>query len=251
MSGLATASIVIIFTISFLLICYFSFVRGVVVPAKKKLADGTIEYRVYNDLHQDKDLPAVIKPNGTVKYYRYNRLGRGNRGENPAVIFPNGDCVHYWFDHIHNESGPAVNFGNVTLYCEIDLLHRVDGPAYISPELEAHYRYGYLDNNDGPAVVHASGKIEHFTLGLRHNDQGPAVSGPGIEDEFYIFGRKIDKEHFENYYLKATDSVSINEQIAAINHLSEKVVSNPELAFYLPNYHAIELLEKVNSLCRA
>jgi len=249
MSGLAVTSIVIIFTISFLLVCYFSFVRGVVVPAKKKLADGTIEYRQFNDLHRD-NFPAVILPDGTQKYYRYNRLDR-NKGKDPAVIFPNGDCVHYWYDYVHNEFGPAVCLDHVVLYCEHDRLHRVDGPAYISPELEAHYQYGYLDNKAGPAVVHANGKIEHFNLGLRHNDQGPAISGPGIEDEFYILGRKIDKEHFENYYLKATDSVSINEQIAAINHLSEKVVSNPELAFYLSNYHAIELLEKVNSLCRA
>lgn len=58
------------------------------------------------------------------------------------------------------------------------LLHRLDGPALIFPNGDAHwFKNGQLHRLDGPAVVYRSGCEEWWVHGERHRENGPAVIG--------------------------------------------------------------------------
>lgn len=55
------------------------------------------------------------------------------------------------------------------------VLHRVDGPAFVSSKVKEWRRYGKLHREDGPAVMFCDGDYEWYLDGLRHREDGPAV----------------------------------------------------------------------------
>ena len=51
------------------------------------------------------------------------------------------------------------------IYMENGVLHRLDGPAYVSPEEIMYYFNGKLHSDTGPARIFADGKAEFWTMG--------------------------------------------------------------------------------------
>jgi len=53
--------------------------------------------------------------------------------------------------------------------------HREDGPAYITLSKYMYLKHNKKHNENGPAVVDASGKLLYVLNGKLHNDNGPAI----------------------------------------------------------------------------
>jgi len=77
-----------------------------------------------------------------------------------------------------------------------DLLHRVDGPAWISG-VNGHqewYLHGKRHRVDGPAIIDATGLQEWYLHGQGHRVDGPAHIGASGSLVWYVQGRNITTE---------------------------------------------------------
>jgi predicted lipoprotein with Yx(FWY)xxD motif len=133
--------------------------------------DGTVmssnhHMPVKKPLHNDGDLPAIIKSNGTQEWYKHGRRHRD--GDLPAIIKSNGSQEWYKYGEKHRDGDkPAVV--------------RADGTQEWY-EYDRHHRIG------GPARIDADGTEEWFMRGLPHREDGPAVVW-GKSSRFKYYGR--------------------------------------------------------------
>lgn len=78
------------------------------------------------------------------------------------------------------------------------VIHRLDGPAYITPDgYEAWYRHGLLHRSDGPAILTPGKSDQWYSDGKRHREDGPAIDGRSRR-EWWFRGKRLDvKTHSE------------------------------------------------------
>ena len=107
----------------------------------------------------------VTRSDGTVVYR--NAVGQTHRIDGPAVVDPDGSLMWYRNNRLHRVGGPTVihSNGEEHWYQNGDL-HRLDGPAIIRADgSRAWYQYDKLHRTDGPAVVRADGSSDWFLRG--------------------------------------------------------------------------------------
>ena len=104
-----------------------------------------VEYRLNGKLHNDKDQPAVIYPNGDQYWWQHGQLHR--EGDQPAIIFANGHQEWYQDGQCHRGGDqPAVIFANGDQYW---------------------YQHGQRHREEGPAVIYVNGEKEYWVKGKR------------------------------------------------------------------------------------
>jgi len=106
----------------------------------------------HGKLHRENG-PAVVKPDGTIKYYINNQLHRDN---GPAVIRPDGQQIWYCRGRYHRIDGPAIILPNST--------HLGCGNCAHNPSIAKWYKHGKLHREDGPAWV-SNDKVHWFWNG--------------------------------------------------------------------------------------
>lgn len=132
-----------------------------------------IEYRnTKGQLHNRKDMPAVIEPDGTKKWYRNGLLHR--KYDRPAIICRNGDLSYYKKGKRHRrDDKPAMIQldGKYLKYYKRGLLHRDnDYPAVINKDrISAWYEKGVLHRLFGPAMIFWNKKeIKWYVNGIEY-----------------------------------------------------------------------------------
>jgi hypothetical protein len=144
---------------------------------------------------------------------------RDNSGENISIQktkeFLNGQMVERWYKD--------------------GLLHREDGPAYLSDDgTKKWYVHGKLHRTNGPSIIsvendHLMQQIfiteEYYLDGERHNENGPALirvfNNVGKYEEWWFKGRQITKEQFDNFCLYKT----LDNDLPIQNNLPTKQTS--------------------------
>ena len=128
------------------------------------------------------DMPAVIRSNGTVEYWKEGYLHREN---GPAIQCLNGDYVYMQNGYTHREDGPAIKENNKLEYWVNNKKHRIDGPAveYIVPE----------------------DQIKHMEIALNAVDMisslGEIIASIKEEkSEYWFKGRRETKEVVNEHY---------------------------------------------------
>lgn len=89
--------------------------------------------------------------------------------------------------------------GATRWYNERRILHREDGPAFISRDgtEEAWFYNGKLHRDDGPAFIyHLLYRHEYFKNGLRHRIHGPAIV-THEKEWWYLEGKHLLKEEHQ------------------------------------------------------
>lgn len=91
-------------------------------------------------------------------------------------------------------------------------LHRLDGPAKISPDgQEFWYRNGKLHRDDGPAAVFPSGDKSWIQNGIYHRLDGPAVIFPDGRSMWYRNGHPPPIVHIPPNVLIFQDTFPIQD----------------------------------------
>jgi len=100
-------------------------------------------------IHREGDKPAVIYSNGTVEYYKEDKLHR--EGDKPAVIYSNGTAEYYKEGKLYRDGDkPAVICSNGSVY---------------------YYKEGkFHREGDKPAIIHSDGSLEYWKEGKRHRE---------------------------------------------------------------------------------
>lgn len=78
-----------------------------------------------------------------------------------------------------------------------DILHREDGPAFVSAHVSMWYREGKCHRIDGPAKLTSDGTERWYIHGLLHREDGPAVIGPGAYKAWFKNGLCYREESAE------------------------------------------------------
>ena len=111
------------------------------------------------------------------------------------------DGAKLWFqnEQLHRVDGPAMewNNGNYKWYQE-GKLHRVGGPAVVTDRYEGWYQNNELHRDDGPAVDDKTYGKSWYQNGLLHREDGPAVERINGQNQYWIHGKLLTKEEFNN-----------------------------------------------------
>lgn len=70
------------------------------------------------------------------------------------------------------------------------ILHREDGPAFITDTFEEWYHHGKIHREDGPARVWKSGAKSWYHHGVLHRLDGPAVIINRKKIEWWLNGQR-------------------------------------------------------------
>ena len=107
----------------------------------------------------------VTRSDGTVVYR--NAVGQTHRIDGPAVVDPDGSLMWYRNNRLHREDGAAIiHPDGEEHWCQNGVRHRTDGPAITYPSgTVLWYRNGLLHRTDGPAVVFPNGDLHWFLSG--------------------------------------------------------------------------------------
>lgn len=152
---------------------------------------------VKNGLLHNTDGPALIKTNGTVKWYLNGILHNLN---GPAVVSCNDKVKHYYVNGKH---------------------HREDGPAIISYNDEEWRKNGRRHRDDGgPAAIHYLDGLElyqcaWYKMGKLHREDGPAI----IYTDNPSLWEHNCKSSKPEYYLDGCE-VNFNIWYARVNNLT-------------------------------
>lgn len=85
--------------------------------------------------------------------------------------------------------------GYIQYYNKDDQLHRINGPAVISPNgNEEWWINGELHKEDGPAVKYSSGTLAWFQNGLKHRIGGPAIIWSDGIKEWWEYGQQLRRD---------------------------------------------------------
>lgn len=161
--------------------------------------------------------PAIMRPNGTDEWWDngvylgkkivnpqdmpdvaeiwLNKNDQPSRRNAPAIKYKDGR--EQWFvngeltKQKYRDGTIAEYNGNQTITTSADgrtiqykdknsgELHRVGGPAFISPAKKEYYTYGVLNRLDGPAIEYNYGEAD------------------GSDNDYYIAGQEISKKEFD------------------------------------------------------
>ena len=122
-----------------------------------------------------------------------NRNGKLHRDDGPAVVHPDGTVKWYCNGKLHRDGGPAIVYPDGTVkWCRNGKLHRDGSPAVVYPDgTEMWYRDGRLHRDDGPAIVYPDDTKEWYRHGKRHRDDGPAIVYSDGTQEWWREGVRI------------------------------------------------------------
>ncbi len=133
-------------------------------------------------IHRDGDLPAIIWVHGAKEWYKEGKCHRD--GNLPAIIRADGS--QYWFKEgkIHRDGDlPAcIRLDGTQLWFKEGKLHR-DGCA--KPLSKAQ---------ELPACIWLSGIQKWFKDDKLHRVLGPAVLGPAIVNEYFLYGKEYSRD---------------------------------------------------------
>lgn len=74
------------------------------------------------------------------------------------------------------KNGRVIDQYGAELWYHDDMMHRLGGPAYISPDgYEEWWLNGQIHRDDGPAITEASGTRIWYQFDEKHRDDGPAM----------------------------------------------------------------------------
>ncbi len=134
----------------------------------------TVEWKDADGMPHKDDGPAVLRVDGTQKWYRH---GFRHREDGPAVVEPDGTQRWYQHGELHRDGGPAfVGADGTQKWYQYGRLHRGDGPAFVGADGEHKwYQYGKLHRDDGPAIVESDGTQAWYRHSDLHRDDGPAL----------------------------------------------------------------------------
>ena len=142
----------------------------------KEHADNVLAYYLdsnFKILHRF-DGPALIRPNGELKWYQNGLL---HRVDGPAWIYPDGKQEWYYKDKLHRIDGPAVISQKGRKEWHINgKLHRIGKPAVVSLIYKKWYVDGELHRMDGPAIERSfslleyNNKDEWYFNGIKHKN---------------------------------------------------------------------------------
>jgi hypothetical protein len=111
-----------------------------------------------------------------VKYYYNDRaMTILHREDGPAVDNPNGDKYWYINNQLHRKGGPAIALAN---------------------GCEKWYWHGKLHRKGGPAITFPSGATQYWFENQLHREDGPAIAGIDLFKSWYINGKKLSEEEF-------------------------------------------------------
>ncbi len=146
--------------------------RDIYVRSESRLIVCHVEpkrkvYTLFGKRHRNHDLPAVVRLDGTQKWYQYGKLHRDH--DLPAVVCMDGDQVWYQHGKRHRDNDlPAVIYEGFLTWYQRDEVHRDnDLPAIICAGMfQAWYHHGKQHrNNDLPAVIDANGNQAWYQHG--------------------------------------------------------------------------------------
>lgn len=107
-----------------------------------KFDDSVHQFMIGGILHRDNDLPAIVYPDGSAKWYNENKLHRDN--DRPAIVFQNG--TQFWFT---NGMKTRVNGLPAVLWADGDVeywldnkFHNLNGPACTRGSKKEYYIHG-------------------------------------------------------------------------------------------------------------
>jgi len=113
------------------------------------------------------------------------------------------DADHILQKHIgflHRENGPAVyDKTGYELWCIDGKNHRLDGPAIIAYDYKEWWVNGERHRKNGPAIEHRDGGKEYYKSGKCHRLSGPSIISSAAENEYWIFGKKVNTEEVETW----------------------------------------------------
>ncbi len=115
-----------------------------------------IEYKdEHGKPHRD-DGPAVIEPDGELKWYQHGEL---HRNGGPAWVLSDGERRWYQYNQLHRDDGPAIIEADGTqVWYQRGTCHWDDGPAVIwSDGTRVWWQHGELHREDGPAIIRVDG----------------------------------------------------------------------------------------------
>ena len=113
----------------------------------------------------------ITQPDGVVIYL--NAAGKPHRTAGPAVVYPDGSLLWYRNNRLHREDGAAIIHpdGEERWY-QNGKRHRIDGPAIVYPNGEQHwYQQGLLHRTDGPAIVYSDGHQRWYLNGEEFSEE--------------------------------------------------------------------------------
>ncbi len=154
---------------------------------------GIIRHYVDGDLHSINDEPAVIFPNGSQMWFKYNMIHREN---GPAAIHIKDDGKHEeWYKEgkCHREDGPAAIRPHGNYWIENGVYHRLDGPAIeLSDGGLEWYVDGHRHRVGEPAIISPDGSRYWYLNGHLHREDGPAFDVLSYKIGWYLDGQLID-----------------------------------------------------------
>jgi hypothetical protein len=107
--------------------------------------NNAYNYYIFCKLQRPDDLPAIIRDDGAMMWYKNNKLHRIN---NPAVIYESGRQEWYYDGVLHREG---------------------DYPAIIVPnDIMMYYKYGVIHRDENPAVIKIGFHDEFWINGRRN-----------------------------------------------------------------------------------
>lgn len=131
---------------------------------------------------------------GTLRWF--NKKGQlHNFGNEPSVVYSNGAKEYHQNGVLHNDNGPAVEYGDGKAWLKNGKLHR-DGdlPAVeLTDGTKKYYKNGILNRADNqPAVIGADGTLEYYKDGKLHNEANlPAVIHSDGAKEYWSEGEFV------------------------------------------------------------
>lgn len=104
-----------------------------------KFDDSVHQFMIGGILHRDNDLPAIVYPNGSAKWFKEHKLHRDN--DQPAIVFEDGS--QFWFTDgkkTRSNGLPAVLWadGDVEYWLD-NKLHNPEGPACTRDSKKEYY----------------------------------------------------------------------------------------------------------------
>jgi len=124
------------------------------------------------------------------KIHFYNSAGEKHNQYGPAVIKSDGTLKWYLNGKCHRLNGPArIRNDGAQEWWNNGQQHRDDGPAIECADgRKEWWRNGFIHREDGPAIIRANGTQEWFLNGEYHREDGPAIIWAWGTKEWWING---------------------------------------------------------------
>lgn len=162
-------------------------------------------YLKNNVIHRDDDLPAREYPDGGV-WYKNGEIHRD--GDLPASI-SSGNKSWYKNNLCHRDNDlPAqiIREGEILIWFKHGKKHRIGAPALIQKRHSYHMAYE-----------------EWWFEGNKHREDGPAVTFEDGRKEWWLDGREIPEQDFQQELTKRKLYSSLQEELPLLEKKEKKM----------------------------